>query len=83
MIQAMVRCRPRCPFIQSFRIFVFLFDQVYRVKNCDTKKGRSTADERIDGTGAAQTEQTIRGQSELGRAKRTATVFKCRCPQTW
>ena len=56
VIQAMVHCRPRCPFEQSFRIFLFLFDQVYRVKSCDAKKGRSTAAERIDGTGAAQTE---------------------------
>ena len=57
VIHAMVRCRPRCPFKQTFRIFVILFDQVYRVKNCDAKKNRSTAKERINGTGAAQSQR--------------------------
>ena len=44
---------------------MFLFDQVYRVKNCDAKKGLSTADERIDGTGAAQP-QSQRRKGVLG-----------------
>jgi hypothetical protein len=54
LIGAMVKVRPPLPVRRTWRIVCFLFDQVYRVKNCGAKKNRSTAQERVDGTGAVR-----------------------------
>jgi hypothetical protein len=54
LIAAMVKVRPPPLVKRTWRIACFLFDQVYRVKNCGAKKNRSTAQERVDGTGAVR-----------------------------
>jgi hypothetical protein len=53
LVNAMVRVRPECSFKPSMRVFVYFYDQVYRVKSCGAKKGKSTAQERITGDGTA------------------------------
>jgi hypothetical protein len=60
IVNKMVECRPPCGFVEDWRVTLGMFDQVYRVKNCGAKKNRSTACERIDGTGAAQTQRTLK-----------------------
>jgi hypothetical protein len=55
-VHAMMRQRPPSRFQQDERIGIACFDQVYRVKDCGAKKNKSTAAEKIDGTGNAKTQ---------------------------
>ena len=54
-VKQMKSVRPGADFDESLRVFLFVYDQVHRVADCDAKKGKSTALERIQGNGLAAT----------------------------
>ena len=58
IVNGMARRRPRPDFVESPRIFLYVYDQVYRVADCKAKGGKSTAQPRVMGTGADNVKAT-------------------------
>jgi hypothetical protein len=53
-VKGMTAVRPKPAFRTSPRVFVYIYDQVNRVADCNAKKGKTTKLEKINGGGLAQ-----------------------------